>query len=99
MGPRPPLTEPLDDQHSAMERGAGITVGQENLRTGDGPSTSHTPPGGSPHIKPTRPPPTSCPGTPRRFPHTEPTAPAGPITNHQKGRRPRKLNELVSSAI
>ena len=66
--PSATIGEPLDDQPSAMESGAGITVGHENLRTGDGPSTSHTPPGGSPHIKPTRPLPTSCPGTPRRLP-------------------------------
>jgi hypothetical protein len=37
--------------------------------------------------------------SPRRFPHTEPIAPAGPIRNHQEGRRLRRLNELVSSAI
>ena len=30
-------------------------MGHENLRVGDGPSTSHPSPGGSPHIKPTRP--------------------------------------------
>ncbi len=36
MGLRPPFAEPLDDQHSAMESGAGITVGHENLRSGMG---------------------------------------------------------------
>src|SRR5271156_5224829 len=36
MGLRPPFTEPLDDQHSAMESGAGITVRHENLRSGMG---------------------------------------------------------------
>jgi hypothetical protein len=33
------------------------------------------------------------------LPHTEPATPAGPIRNHHKGRRLRKLNELVSCAI
>ena len=37
-----------------MKCGAGITVGHENLRSGDGPSTSHTSTGGSLHINPTR---------------------------------------------
>src|SRR6185312_13081935 len=60
----PARSIPAHHQQAAMKRRTGITVGHENLRTGDGPSTSHTPPGGSLHIKPTRLLPTSCPGTP-----------------------------------
>src|SRR3954452_12505045 len=56
----PAGAKPLHDQQSALVGGAGITVGHENLRVGDGPSTSHTPLGGSPHFKPTRLSPTSC---------------------------------------
>lgn len=52
--------EPFDDEQSAVIGGTGITVGHDNLRIGDGPSTSHTPPRGSPYIKPTHLPPTSC---------------------------------------
>src|SRR5271156_5759882 len=36
MGLRPPFTEPLDDQHSAMKGGAGIRVRHETLRSGMG---------------------------------------------------------------
>src|SRR5690606_3326102 len=64
MGLLPALLVALHDQHAPVHRGAGVTVGHENLRVGDGPSTSHTSPGGSPHIKPTRPLPTSWPNTP-----------------------------------
>ena len=41
----PTLLKPLDDQHSAVKSGAGITVGHENLRSGMGPRQATPHPG------------------------------------------------------
>ena len=51
---RPSRTSTFDDEQSAMKCGARITVGHENLRSGDGPSTGRTSTGGSLCINPTR---------------------------------------------
>src|SRR5690242_7880061 len=69
MGLLPALLMTLHDQQSAMQCGAGITVAHENLRVDDGPSTSRTSPGGSPHSKPTHPLPTSWLNTASRHRH------------------------------
>src|SRR3954451_19022755 len=76
---------PGDDQLAAVDGRAGITVGHREPPSGCGPSTSHTPLGGSPAFKPDPPSPTSWPGT---------ASGAG-----SAGRRPGRLDQPVPQPL
>lgn len=74
----PASTRPDDVERSAAdrERSAAHYRGTGNLRVGSGPSTSHTPPGGSLHVNDQPMPPTSWPGKSRRVEPPERSPPA-----------------------
>src|SRR5699024_2168646 len=64
VGLRPAIPVTLNDQQPTPIGRADITMGHESLLVTVQPSTSHTPPGGSPHVNAPLPQPTPWLGTP-----------------------------------